>query len=177
MGWLENEKIRLRNLEPEDLELLYRWENDSSLWSVGNTVSPLSRYVLKEYIAESHRDIYDLKQLRLMIERAADGIAIGLVDLFDFDPHHRRAGIGILVDPLYQQQGFATEALSLLIRYAFSFLKLHQLYVHVPVRNEASKSLFSRSGFTVTGTFKEWLAAPEGYSDVWMMQLIHKEEK
>lgn len=177
MAWLENEKIRLRNLEPEDLDLLYRWENDSSLWSVGNTVSPLSRYVLREYIAESHRDIYDLKQLRLLIERTDDGAAVGLVDLFDFDPHHRRAAVGILVDPLYQQQGFATEALLLLCRYAFSFLRLHQLYAHVPVRNEASKALFLHCGFVVTGTFKEWLAAPEGYSDVWMLQRVHKQER
>lgn len=177
MAWLENEKIRLRNLEPEDLDLLYRWENDSSLWSVGNTVSPLSRYVLREYIAQSHRDIYDLRQLRLMIERAVDGMGVGLVDLFDFDPLHRRAAVGILVDPFYQRQGLATEALSLLCRYAFSFLKLHQLYAHVPVRNEASKALFVRHEFVVTGTFKEWLATPEGYSDVWMMQRLNKEEK
>lgn len=177
MAWLENEKIRLRNLEPEDLDLLYRWENDASLWGVGNTLSPLSRYVLKEYIAESHRDIYDLKQLRLMIERMADQTAIGLVDLFDFDPHHRRAAVGILVDPFYQRQGLATEALSLLCRYAFSFLKLHQLYAHVSVRNAASKALFTRCGFVATGTFKEWLIVPEGYSDVWMMQRIYKGER
>ncbi|MCS2893661.1 GNAT family N-acetyltransferase [Parabacteroides faecis] len=102
MALLENEMIRLRALEPEDLELLYRWENNPDLWELGNTMSPYSRYILKEYIRESHRDIFDTRQLRLMIELRSTGAAIGTVDLYDFEPHHRRAGIGILVDPLYQ---------------------------------------------------------------------------
>lgn len=175
MALLENERIRLRNLEPEDLDILYRWENDASLWGVGDTVSPFSRYVLKEYIAESHRDIYDLRQLRLMIEWRSDGAAAGLADLFDFNPHHRRAGVGILVDALYRQKGLATEALNLLADYAFSFLKLHQLYAHVPVFNEASKALFARCGFVVTGVLSEWITGSEGYADVWVMQRLNKD--
>lgn len=175
MALLQNERIRLRNLEPEDLEVLYRWENDSSVWEVGETVSPFSRYVLKEYIAESHRDIYDLKQLRLLIELQANGAAAGLVDLFDFDPHHRRAGLGILVDVSYRRNGLATEALHLIIAYAFSFLKLHQLYVHIPVSNKASKALFTRCGFILTGVLSEWITGSGGYTDVWVMQRINKE--
>lgn len=172
MGYLISENIRLRALEPEDLELLYRWENDPELWRVGNTLSPYSRYILKEYITESHRDLFDLKQLRLMVELRSTGAAIGMVDLFDFEPHHRRAGVGILLDPLYQGNGLATEALGLLVDYAFSFLKLHQLYVHIPVMNEPSKALFTRCQFTITGILTDWIALPEGYSDVLVMQRL-----
>ena len=56
---LSNDRVRLRALEPEDLELLYRWENDPELWEVGNTLAPYSRYILKEYIAGSDRSIYE----------------------------------------------------------------------------------------------------------------------
>ena len=93
----------------------------------------------------------DLKQLRLMIDLCSTGATVGMLDLYDFDPHHRRAGVGILVDPLYQKNGLATEALELLAEYAFSYLKLHQLFVHIPIGNEPSKALFARCGFTVTG--------------------------
>lgn len=175
MAQLENEIIRLRALEPEDLELLYRWENNPDLWELGNTLSPYSRYILKEYIRESHRAIFETKQLRLMIELCSTGEAIGTVDLYDFDPHHRRAGIGILVDPLYQEKGFATEAMHVLMKYAFGFLKLHQLYVHIPVKNEASKRLFTRCGFVVAGIMKDWVIAEKGYSDVFVMQKIRME--
>ena len=173
MAQLENEIIRLRALEPEDLEPLYRWENNPDLWSLGNTMSPYSRYILKEYIRESHRDIFDLKQLRLMIELRSTGATVGTVDVYDFEPHHRRAGIGILLDPLYQGNGLATEAMNILIEYAFSFLKLHQLYVHIPVGNEASKALFTRCGFIVTGVMTDWIQTENGYSDVLMMQKVN----
>ena len=62
MNLLQNNVVRLRAPEPEDLELLYSWENNPEWWELGNTLAPYSRYLLKEYIAESHRDIFDLKQ-------------------------------------------------------------------------------------------------------------------
>lgn len=172
MAQLENETIRLRALEPEDLELLYRWENNPELWSLGNTMSPYSRYILKEYIRESHRDIFEVKQLRLMIELCSTGAAIGTVDLYDFEPHHRRAGVGILIDSLYQKNGFAAQAMCVLMDYAFKYLKLYQLYVHIPIGNEASKALFTRCGFVISGILKDWVMTENGYSDVLIMQKV-----
>ncbi len=170
---LENSHIRLRALEPEDLASIYRWENNTEWWGVGNTLSPYSRYVLKEYIAQSHRDLYDLKQLRLVIELKDNGVAIGTVDMYDFDPHHRRVGVGVLIDPAYQGNGVATEAVDLLVAYVFSFLKLHQIYVHVPDNNEASRMLFERCGFTTTGKLTDWQVTVDGYRDVLVMQLLN----
>jgi len=95
---LSNDRVRLRALEPEDLELLYRWENDPELWEVGNTLAPYSRYILKEYIAGSDRSIYESRQLRFMIEECDTGTSVGIVDLFDFEPHPNRAACGIMLD-------------------------------------------------------------------------------
>lgn len=172
MALLENETVRLRALEPEDLELLYRWENNPELWKLGSTLSPYSRYILKEYIRESHRDIYDTKQLRFMIELCQSGAAIGTIDLYDFEPHHRRAAVGILLDQPYQGNGFAAQAMSALMDYAFSFLKLHQLYVHIPIDNEPSKTLFARCGFVLSGIMKEWVITEKGFTDVMIMQKV-----
>ena len=66
MKFLENDKIILRAVEPEDLELLYRWENDSSIWIAGNTRAPYSRYQLKNYISHSPTDIYDINRFCLL---------------------------------------------------------------------------------------------------------------
>lgn len=174
MALLENDRIRLRALEPEDLDWLYRAENDTRVWQAGATLTPFSRYVLKEYIDVSHRDIFELKQLRLVIELRSTHAAAGMIDLFDFDPHHRRAGVGILVGSSFRGGGVATEALTLLAEYAFSFLHLHQLYAHVPVTNKASKALFSGCGFAVAGVLADWLAGAGGYEDVWVMQRVNK---
>lgn len=170
---LENNRIKLRALEPEDLELLYKWENNTEWWGVGSTSAPYSRYHLKAYIAESHRDIYELKQLRLVVELKEGGLPIGLVDLYDFDPRHQRAGVGILLDTDYQQKGLATEALSLLTDYAFSYLNLHQLFAFIPVSNDASLQLFTRCGFDTTGKLTDWLCMNDAFEDVLVLQLFN----
>ena len=175
MKLLENETIRLRAPEPEDLDKLYRWENESSLWETGSTLSPYSRYILKQYIADSGNDLYDRKQLRLIIELKETLTAIGTIDLYDFDPHHRRAGVGIIVDSAHQKKGFGKSALNLLIDYAFSFLKIHQLYAYIPVKNIPSLHLFEQCGFQTMGLLHDWLLTTKGYTDVQMMgKIINK---
>lgn len=176
MTLLKNDKILLRALEPEDLESLYKWENNSSIWTSGSTISPYSRYVLKEYISQSHLGIYEQKQLRLMIELRETKKPAGIIDLYDFDPHNRKAGIGILLDSECQGDGLATEALQLLIDYAFSFLKLHQLYAYISTANERSRTLFLRNGFTISGTLSAWVSTETGYADVLILQRVNTGE-
>ena len=166
MSLLENNTIRLRALEPEDLDMHFRWENDPALWEYGSTLSPFSRYTLKQYIAEAGSDIYEHKQLRLIIELKETNSAVGTVDLYDFDPHHRRAGVGILVDPAHQKKGIGKEALNTLCIYAFSFLKIHLLYAYIPITNTPSLRLFEQCGFETMGLLKDWLRTTNGYTDV-----------
>jgi len=176
MNYLENSRIRLRALESSDIELLYLWENDTDLWHVSDTLCPFSREVLQQYIESAYKDIYEQKQLRLMIEvKDADAaLPIGLIDLFDIDFLHRRAGIGILIYAAENRKnGYATDALKLLVAYSFGLLSLHQLYCHIPENNSASTRLFEKSGFTPVGILKEWRKMPKGWQDVKLLQLIN----
>ncbi len=173
MKWLENDKLRLRALEPEDLEQLYAWENDTSLWEFGSTLTPYSRYVLKTYLENADADIYSNKQLRLMMVRKPSEETVGTVDLFDYNPHHHRAAVGVLVDAEHQRQGLGKEALSLLTAYAFEFLNIHQLYAYVPVSNKPSHKLFASVGFQSCGILKDWLYRHQhGFTDVDFMVLF-----
>ena len=157
----------------EDLNFLYRLENDPNLWEISGTVTPYSRQVLKIYLENAHRDIYDVKQLRLAICRD-DDVAIGLIDLFDFDPRHRRAGRGVVVsDEKSRNQGVGSEAIGLLCDYAFKVLDLHQVYAHVAADNEGSLRLFKKLGFVKTGTKKEWLLYGGVFKDEILMQKIN----
>ncbi|MBN1950603.1 MAG: GNAT family N-acetyltransferase [Bacteroidales bacterium] len=169
-------QIHLRALEPEDVDLLYRWENDPEIWRVSNTHAPFSKHVLQKYIESSHHDIYELKQLRLMIdimEEEKEPKTVGAIDLFDFEPFHQRAGIGILVyGEENQNRGYATAALKELIQYAFSVLQLHQLYCNISTDNEASIRLFERAGFELAGTKKDWIKRGNTYQDEAFLQLI-----
>jgi diamine N-acetyltransferase len=174
MQILENKNIRLRALEPTDLNLLYRWENDSSIWEVSNTLKPFSLFVLKQYLESSHLDIYESKQLRLVIERKENNEPVGLIDLFDFDPFHQRAGIGISINnKKHQQKGYATEALETLCTYAFSVLQIHQLYCNVTSKNKVSLQLFQNQGFSIAGLKKDWIKTPNAWLDEYFLQKIN----
>lgn len=167
------EKIRLRALEPEDLELLYEWENDNSYWMLSNTVTPFSKYTLKRYLKNSHKNIYETGQLRLMIDLPENKKTIGTIDLFDFDPFHKRAGLGILIaDKQERGKGYATMALKCLINYSFTTLQLHQLYCNILKTNCESIELFRKLGFSEIGTKKEWIRGSDCYIDELMFQLI-----
>ncbi|MFW5781348.1 MAG: GNAT family N-acetyltransferase [Bacteroidota bacterium] len=158
-------KITLRPLEPEDIELLYQWENDLEIWEMSNTKTPFSRYILAEYIKNSHKDIYETKQLRLIIQNE-ENRPVGAVDLFDFEPYHQRAGVGILIHKTEDRnRGYAADALKALFEYAVDVLGLRQLYANISEDNRQSISLFEKTGFVKTGTKTNWLKTQDGWKD------------
>jgi diamine N-acetyltransferase len=171
---LENKIIKLRALEPDDADILYKWENNTDVWKVSNTFVPISLHNIKTYIKHSHLDIFQLKELRLMITVKQNNLPVGTVDLFDFDAFHKRAGIGILIaDTENRKQGYAKETLQIIINYAFNYLKLHQLYCNISADNIDSLKLFERAGFKITGTKKDWETHNNSYIDVYFLQLIN----
>ncbi|MDR0682112.1 MAG: GNAT family N-acetyltransferase [Dysgonamonadaceae bacterium] len=172
MKLLENDNICLRALEPEDLDVLYQWENDSRLWRHSSTLAPYSKFVLRDYLLNSSQDIFQSRQLRLMITEKKNGNPIGTIDLYDFEPLHLRAGIGILLDENYRKQGFGFQALQLMEEYTFRFLLLKQLYAYVPKSNLPSYKLFQKSGYVETGLLKSWIKTSQGFIDVFFMQRI-----
>lgn len=173
MKVLENNTISLRAPEPEDLDLLYIWENEPAIWQVSGTLSPFSRFVLKQYLEHAGKDIYEVKQLRLMIQLKRNHRPVGAVDLFDFDPHHRRAGIGILIaEPSDRRQGYAREALETMITYCFKVLHLHQVFCNIAADNSASIKLFEEAGFVECGRKKDWLFDGTAYKDELLYQLV-----
>ena len=173
MKTLKGKLINLRPLEPEDLQFLYDSENDTKNWKVSGTQIPYSKYILKNYIANSHQDIYEAKQARFVIENKKTKLPIGMIDLFDFDPLHRRAGIGILVLDQHQKKGFASEALELIISYAFHYLNLHQLYANITTDNLNSIYLFKKYNFQLIGIKKDWIFHDHQFFHEATYQLIH----
>jgi diamine N-acetyltransferase len=181
---MTSEHILLRAPEPSDIEKLYEWENDESLWHFGNTIAPLSRYDVEQFILNSQHDIYQNRQLRLMIELIDTHAIIGAIDLFDFEPTHRRAGVGVIIEKHFQQKGYAKESLQLLIKYAFRHIHLHQLYCNIISHHAASIKLFTHCGFEIVATHKHWLLVNNKWEDMFFLQLIEpknlygfKEEK
>ena len=170
---LKGKSVFLRALEPEDLDFIHTIENDEKFWEISNTQTPFSKYILRQYLENSHKDIYEVKQLRLVISNY-ENEALGMIDLFDFDFTNKRAGVGVLVkESSNRKQGFGTEALQLLIKYSFHHLKLHQLYCNITEDNKASISLFTQQGFKSVGLKKDWNHINGKYQNEYLFQLIN----
>lgn len=162
-------KVHLRAIEPEDLDFLYTIENDVSLWCVGNTNVPYSRYVLRDYIAHSNNDIYHDRQVRLMVENE-NGDVVGIVDVVNFDPRHQRAELGIVIISSYRRQGYGKATIEEMLRYAKKVLHLHQLYVIVDENNILAQKLFNCLSFRESARLKGWLCDGCQYHDAILMQ-------
>lgn len=171
---MEGKLVRLRALELNDARLIYTWENQPDLWRVSQVPGPYSLAAIQEYVKNAmNNDILVMKQARFMIERLEDNQSIGMIDLFDIDMINSRAGIGIMIDAKARKQGYASDALRLIVRYGFEHLKLHQLYAEADVLNEASLRLFKTAGFEITGRKKDWVRINKGWEDVLVFQLIN----
>ena len=163
-------KLRLRALEPSDLEMMYVIENDKSLWIYSNTSSHFSKHTLKNFIENSHLDILDHKQIRLVIYDNLN--SYGFIDLFDYDHISRRAGIGIVIFERFRSKGIGSLSLKLIEEYVLSHVPIHQLYANISSNNFESISLFKKNGYCKVGLKKDWVFYNNKFNDQLLFQKI-----
>ena len=130
--------------------------------------------MLKKYLENAHQDIYEAKQVRMVIEEISNNKTVGLIDLFDFNPQHKRAGIGIVINEPHQKAGFASDALSLMSRYCFEALDLHQLFANITSGNKHSITLFKKNNFILVGEKKDWILSNGAFKNELLFQLINE---
>ena len=171
---LTKDNIQLRIPEPDDIDFLLNMENNSNLWNVSNTHNPFSRFDIEQYILLSDKDIYSAKQLRFMIVNVEmdKPYTIGAIDIFDFDAHNKRAGVGISIIEDQRHKGYAGVALDILIKYMFLHLNLHQIHCNIGQDNHKSISLFKSRGFMETGIKKDWNLRSNSWVDEHLFQLL-----
>ena len=171
MADMRHARCRLRAMERGDVELLYMWENDPQVWRVSGSVAPVSRERLLQFIEEQTYDLYATRQMRLVVE--VEGVAVGSVDIFDFDPQHLRFGVGVLIyAPEDRCKGYAREAIEQVKEYALQTLNLNQIWATVAEDNVASRALFEGCGFKRCGVLKDWCCIGGEYHDVYVYQAI-----
>jgi diamine N-acetyltransferase len=168
---LKGDKILLRALEITDLDAIYHWENDPATWDVSNTVNPFSRFFLEQYILNSQNNIFLDKQLRLIVQTQGNEAA-GAVDLFDFDAHNRRCGIGILIAEKFRKKGYASQAIDIILDYGKETLNLNQMFCNINSDNNVSLRLFQNKGFEITGIKKQWNLRKNSWFDEYFLQRL-----
>ena len=172
MELLQKNGYRLRAPEPEDLGVMMQFENTPSLWEVSTPTGPYSRFYLKQYIETNKNELYEDRQLRLMIESPEKRV-VGIIDLFNFEPFHSKAEVGIVIGEAHRGQGIGELVLLLLQEHCFDYLGIHQLYAHIDVTNTPCRTLFNKCGFEECAYLKGWMRQGKNYRDVVMVQLIN----
>ena len=169
---LSSDTIFLRAVEPEDVDKLFIWENDTENWRVSGTKAPFSRNILSEF-AQSPQDIYMYKQVRFMICLHEEQKTVGTIDLFDYDPVNRSAGIGILIQGEENKgKGYASESLQIIAKYAREVLNLKNIFASMHQSNSISIQLFEKSNYELIGKKKKNLFANGVWEDELLYQLI-----
>lgn len=168
---LEGNKVRLRPIEPWDVDKILEWENNSKNWRVSNTLVPFSKELITQYI-NSAQDIYATKQIRFIVTEVDSLSAIGSLDLFEFSPKHQRAGVGILIEEAYRGKGYALEALSLIDSYALEVVGIRNLFCNILQDNESSQALFEKAGYVEVGRKIKWFNDQVDWLDEIMYQKV-----
>lgn len=171
MQFLKGKYCNLRALERSDLDFLYEIENDTQFWLISQQKMPFSKDFLTDYIQNSSKSIYEAGQIRFLIEDFSKN-RLGFIDLYDFCPKNRRAGVGIFIKKEFRRQGFAFDALQVLEDYAFKMLDLHQLYAEIISDNQQSIKLFEKSSFKSSMVKKDWIFYLGEYKDLGIYQKI-----
>ncbi len=172
---LQKGTIKLRAVEPQDIDFLFQLENDTSLWHVSQTFVPFARFDMEQYVfSVNKQEPFATGQVRFVIEHTQNNkkYVIGTIDLFALDSINRRGGVGVVILEDYRGRSFAGTALDILIDYGFDVLNLHQLFCNIEEGNKASLKLFESRGFEISGVKKQWNWKNGKWIDENFLQLI-----
>jgi len=144
---LTGQHIFLRALQPNDTEVMLKWENDTTNWKVSGTTKPYTTKEVETFV-NAKQDLKVDEQFRYVICLNETKQSIGTIDLFEFNIQQKSVGVGILIaEKPYRNQGVATEALKLIIGYCRNELKLVNLFCNIQKDNTTSIRLFENCEF------------------------------
>ena len=163
---------RLRRIEREDIPTFVRWFSDPKVREFVLLNRPIS-------IAEEERwfenQLQDSNSEIFAIE-TNDGIHIGNIGLHDINWTHRRAEMGIVIgEKKFWSQGYGSDAIHTLLRFAFHELNLHRVSLQVYEDNGRAIRAYEKCGFQHEGRYREAIYRKGTYYDALIMSVIRRE--
>ncbi len=143
--------VELRVVQSYDLELVMSWENNPEFWPYSATSGPFTHQEVSQFIAEC-QDLDLHKQCRFLITDDAYDGPLGALDIFEFDPVQKSAGIGILIaEAKNRRKGIAKSAILGLGQREDIKRKIRLLWCIIHSDNERSLRLFESCDFQIQG--------------------------
>lgn len=171
--FLDGERVSLHPIEHDDINFLQQSHNRPELrkgllYSTPHSYSQVEK-ILEEEITQ------DETRVDLLIYTGEE--RAGVVSLFNISSNREHGTLSYWLLPEYQGSGYTTEAVSLLLDYAFNTLRLHHIIAWTIAYNEPSQALLQRVGFTQEGIYREHIFRKGEYHDTVHYGILRKEWK
>jgi RimJ/RimL family protein N-acetyltransferase len=171
---VQGKLVRLRAVEPEDAERAYRWINDPEVTQFLMARYPFSLAAERDWAAAAAKP-NEFGEARFAIE-TRDGVHIGLCGLHRGRPEDRLADLGIMIgEKDYRSQGYGTDAMLTLLRFAFYEMNLNKVTLGVFEINPRAMAVYKKCGFVEEGRGREEHYQDGRYIDVVRMGVLRRE--
>ncbi|UTR07328.1 GNAT family N-acetyltransferase [Alkalihalobacillus sp. LMS6] len=168
----QSTRLRLRKMETTDTPTYHQWRNDVDV--MASTSLALDLYTYEEtqaFVENVMRS--DTHSKSYIIEQMGDCVAIGVTALIGIDTKNRNAECILDIgEKSYWGKGYGTEALSILLSYAFLELNLHRVSLRVFSTNERAIHVYEKVGFVQEGRSKEAIFRNGEWIDIIHMGLL-----
>jgi RimJ/RimL family protein N-acetyltransferase len=172
---LRTARLRLRPFNAADADALFALHSSASVLRYWDAPPWSERARAERFIAACREMADEGSGSRLAIERVSDGAFIGWCSLTRWNPDYRSASLGYCLHDAAWGYGYATEAASALLEWAFDTLDLNRVQAETDTRNAASARVLEKLGFVREGTLREDCVVNGEVSDSWVYGLIRRE--
>lgn len=171
--FLSGQRVYLRPLERDDLPLLHKWLNDPEIRGLIGEVLPTSQSGMAAYFDKVQAD--SSRVWFVIVVRDGDRM-IGEAGLLRMFPAWRTTDLSIIIgDKTAWGKGYGTEAIELLLDYAFGYLNVHRVAIGVVGTNERALRFYERVGFKKEGIQRDGYFCNHAYHDFVMMSILEDE--
>lgn len=152
---IETERLRLREIVPDDAEALYRLRRDPEVTKYLDRDNDADISVVHSLILKIRQNFEQGDGINWGVSLKDSPLLIGNIGFWRIDKKNHRAEIGYMLEPAQWSKGLMSEALEVLLQFAFHQMKLHSIEANTAVGNRASHALLEKHGFVKEAHFRE----------------------
>jgi len=172
---LTGNKIYLRGLEEDDLNLRPKWFNDPEINKTLLMDYPISLATtlawFKRVLTEQHRTRIDLS----ICDKASDRV-IGMTGLLNIDHRHLHAQFYITIgEKEFWGQRIPGEVIPMVLSYAFRFLNLNKVYLWTIAGNKHARSVYEHNGFIQEALMEQHFYCRGQLQDIYQHRILKDE--
>lgn len=169
-------RIRFRQTESADLPTFVAWINDPEVRAGISAFLPMSMAREENWFEEMLKRPLEEHPFAIEVKQKESWTLIGTISLFDFSWRTRKAEIGIMIgEKSFWNQGYGTEAMTLMLQHGFETLNLHRIYLKVYSTNPGAIRAYEKVGFVHEARLREAHFDNGVYSDDLIMSVLRSE--